>query len=60
MSKIIIPRRHWKIPKDISTCIPLVDYAKKINYHPYSVIRLAKTGKMPCFKIGSRWYCESL
>jgi excisionase family DNA binding protein len=39
-------------PKEILTA---VEVAKYLRIHPYTVKRLARTGKFPGFKVGGQW-----
>ena len=43
--------RHM-ISKDIFTVEEVAEY---LRIHPYTVRRLARTGKLPGFKIGGQW-----
>ena len=40
------------ISKDIFTVEEVAEY---LRIHPYTVRRLARTGKLPGFKIGGQW-----
>ena len=39
-------------PKDVLTVEEVAEY---LRIHPYTVRRLARTGKLPGFKVGGQW-----
>jgi hypothetical protein len=53
---LLIPKKYWQIPDDLSTAISLKEACEVYFYSRSTLIRQIKKGYLKGFKINRRWY----
>lgn len=54
-----LQRRFRRLPEDLSSLIPVKQWAEQHSYAANSVVQMIQRGKLVGYKTGGRWYVDA-